>query len=90
MVIFQFDVNYCCLQNGLFGEGTYLSSEMGVSMPYAPTGQSWQHSVIGDRLSLIAVCEIINDDSVKCQIKGIVTVTLIDITYNCHTYRHNI
>ena len=58
-------------QNGLFGEGTYLSSELSVSMPYAPTGSFWKKSLIGVKASLIAVCEIIPKYSgVKCQVKG--------------------
>lgn len=58
-------------KNALFGEGTYLSSELSVSMPYAPAGSAWDHSKIGDRLSCIAVCEMIDDASVKCQSKEV-------------------
>lgn len=61
---------YTFFQNSLFGEGTYLSGELSVSMPYAPTGKSWEKSSLGDRLSVIAVAEIIDDPSVKCQVKG--------------------
>lgn len=57
-------------QTALFGEGTYLSGELSVSMPYAPTGTGWNRSRIGHMLSCVAVCEIIDDPSVKCQIKG--------------------
>ncbi len=57
-------------QNALFGEGVYLSGELSVSMPYAPTGTGWKKSHLGSMLSCVAVCEIIDDPSVKCQIKG--------------------
>ena len=57
-------------QNALFGEGVYLSGELSVSMPYAPTGTGWRRSLLGSMLSCVAVCEMIDDPSVKCQIKG--------------------
>ncbi len=62
--------NFVPLQNALFGEGTYLSGELSVSMPYAPTGTGWSKSSIGHMLSCVAVCEIIDDPSVKCQVTG--------------------
>ncbi|XP_074650599.1 protein mono-ADP-ribosyltransferase PARP16-like [Tubulanus polymorphus] len=54
-------------KNALFGEGIYLSSELTVTMPYCPTGHGWEHSVLGDKLSCVAVCETIDHPSVKCQ-----------------------
>ena len=58
-------------QNALFGEGIYLSSELSVSMAYSPTGAGWDKSVLGDRLSCFAVCQIIDDEKfVKCSSKG--------------------
>jgi len=57
-------------KNALFGEGTYLSAELSITLPYAPTGSGWTESILGDKLSCIAVCEIINDvSSVKCVVK---------------------
>lgn len=53
----------------MFGEGTYLSSELSVSMIYSPTGVAWDHSELGNRLSCVAVCEMIDDSAVKCQDK---------------------
>lgn len=53
-------------KNSLFGEGTYLSSELSVCMPYSQTGQGWAKSQIGDKLSCVAVCEIITDPKVRC------------------------
>lgn len=54
----------------VFGEGTYLSSELSVSLLYSPTGLGWDKSCLGHKLSCVAVCEIIDDDSVKCQVKN--------------------
>lgn len=56
-------------KNSVFGEGTYLSSELSVSLQYSPVGLSWQMSNVGNQLSCIAVCEIIDDPSVKCQMQ---------------------
>ncbi|ELU02619.1 hypothetical protein CAPTEDRAFT_64398, partial [Capitella teleta] len=57
-------------KNALFGEGTYLSAELSVCFPFAPTGTSWNRSLLGEKLSCIAVCEIIDDDSVYCHLKS--------------------
>ncbi|KAH9500858.1 Protein mono-ADP-ribosyltransferase parp16 [Bulinus truncatus] len=74
----RFDNFYSILHNGLnsyfnkvglFGEGTYLSSELSVSLIYSPNGEGWRNSCVGAQLSCVAVCEMIDDASVKCQIK---------------------
>lgn len=57
-------------KTSIFGEGTYLSGELSVSMIYSPSGQAWNHSEIGNKLSCVAVCEMIDDPSVKCQSKS--------------------
>ncbi|CAH1797792.1 unnamed protein product [Owenia fusiformis] len=54
----------------LYGEGTYLSSELSVSMSYSPGGKAWESSLLGDTLSCVAVCQIIDHPSVKCQVKS--------------------
>jgi len=54
----------------MFGEGTYLSSELSVCLHYSPNGTGWDHSVVGKQLSCVAVCEIIDDPSVKCKTHG--------------------
>ena len=56
-------------QVSLFGKGTYLSSELAVSIIYSPGGQGWPKSQIGSTLGCVAVCEMIDDTSVKCTIK---------------------
>jgi len=57
-------------KNSLYGEGTYLSSELSVSMPYAPSGKAWDKSRVGTRIACLAVCEMIDHASVKCQVKN--------------------
>ncbi|KAL8560609.1 hypothetical protein ACOMHN_062574 [Nucella lapillus] len=53
----------------LFGKGTYLSSELAVSMLYSPGGQGWKKSQLGSNLGCVAVCQMIDDASVKCTVK---------------------
>lgn len=52
-------------QKSLFGKGIYLSSELGVSLPYSPVGYGWGGSVLGSEMSCIALCELINHADVK-------------------------
>ena len=52
-----------------FGEGTYLSSELSVSLIYSQAGEAWSKSCLGAKLACVAVCEMIDEPSVKCQIK---------------------
>ncbi|KAK6192012.1 hypothetical protein SNE40_003568 [Patella caerulea] len=54
-------------KTSVFGEGTYLSGELGVSLNYSPSGYTWANSEIGKMFGLIAVCEMIDDPTVKCQ-----------------------
>ncbi|XP_028399236.1 protein mono-ADP-ribosyltransferase PARP16-like [Dendronephthya gigantea] len=70
---------YSILHNGLhahlnktslFGEGTYLSSDLNVSILYSKFGEGWKHSRLGNNLSCIAVCEIIDHPDVKRSVQG--------------------
>ncbi|XP_054693137.1 protein mono-ADP-ribosyltransferase PARP16 [Grus americana] len=56
-------------RTSLFGEGTYLTSDLSLALLYSPHGLGWQRSVLGSVLSCIAVCEIIDHPDVKCQVK---------------------
>lgn len=49
------------IKNSLYGEGTYLSQEPIVSLHFSPSCKSWDHSLIGQRMSALLVCETIND-----------------------------
>nr|XP_026647047.1 mono [ADP-ribose] polymerase PARP16 isoform X2 [Zonotrichia albicollis] len=53
----------------LFGEGTYLTSDLSLALLYSPHGLGWQRSALGSVLSCVAVCEIIDHPDVKCQVK---------------------
>ncbi|XP_034516705.1 protein mono-ADP-ribosyltransferase PARP16 isoform X5 [Ailuropoda melanoleuca] len=53
----------------LFGEGTYLTSDLSLALIYSPHGLGWQRSLLGPLLSCVAVCEVINHPDVKCQMK---------------------
>lgn len=56
-------------KNTLYGEGTYLSSDLAVSLPYSPAGRGWNRSMIGSPLSCVAVCAMLDHPDVKCQVK---------------------
>ncbi|XP_068814378.1 protein mono-ADP-ribosyltransferase PARP16 isoform X4 [Struthio camelus] len=56
-------------ETSLFGEGTYLTSDLSLALLYSPHGLGWQRSVLGSILSCVAVCEIIDHPDVKCQVK---------------------
>lgn len=52
----------------LFGSGIYLSNEISICTNFAPFGETWKKSVLGNKLSIIALCEVINDEEeVKCK-----------------------
>ncbi|XP_064123461.1 protein mono-ADP-ribosyltransferase PARP16 isoform X3 [Loxodonta africana] len=53
----------------LFGEGTYLTSDLSLALIYSPHGHGWQRSLLGPLLSCVAVCEVIDHPDVKCQTK---------------------
>ncbi|GLG99731.1 Poly [ADP-ribose] polymerase [Gryllus bimaculatus] len=57
-------------KNALFGRGIYLSSELSVSLPYSPMGYGWGRSLLGDQMSCVALCEMIDHPDVKCQSEG--------------------
>lgn len=56
-------------KTSLFGEGTYLTSDMSLALIYSPYGHGWQRSLLGLILSCVAVCEVIDHPDVKCQTK---------------------
>ncbi|XP_067999596.1 protein mono-ADP-ribosyltransferase PARP16 isoform X2 [Melanerpes formicivorus] len=56
-------------ETSLFGEGTYLTSDLSLALLYSPHGLGWQRSALGSILSCVAVCEIIDHPDVKCQVK---------------------
>ena len=38
-------------------------------MPYTMSGEVWKHSGLGEQLSCVAVCEILNHPLVKCKVE---------------------
>ncbi|XP_069767958.1 protein mono-ADP-ribosyltransferase PARP16 isoform X2 [Narcine bancroftii] len=70
-----YSIIHCGLQchlnkTSLFGEGTYLTSDLSLALLYSPNGNGWNRSILGSVLSCVAVCEIIDHPDVKCQVKG--------------------
>uniref|UniRef100_A0A1A8EVY4 Poly [ADP-ribose] polymerase n=1 Tax=Nothobranchius korthausae TaxID=1143690 RepID=A0A1A8EVY4_9TELE len=56
-------------KNSVFGEGTYLTSDLSMALLYSPHGSSWRESILGPLLSCVALCEVIDHPDVKCQVK---------------------
>lgn len=65
----------CCVQNSVFGEGTYLTSDLSMAVLYSPHSSGWRESLLGPLLSCVALCEVIDHPDVKCQVKkkGVLT-----------------
>lgn len=57
------------VQNSVFGEGTYLTSDLSMAVLYSPHSSGWQESLLGPLLSCVALCEVIDHPDVKCQVK---------------------
>lgn len=57
------------MQNSVFGEGTYLTSDLSMALLYSPHSSGWQESLLGPLLSCVALCEVIDHPDVKCQVK---------------------
>uniref|UniRef100_A0A3Q3FDD4 Poly [ADP-ribose] polymerase n=1 Tax=Labrus bergylta TaxID=56723 RepID=A0A3Q3FDD4_9LABR len=53
----------------LFGEGTYLTSDLSMAVLYSPHSSGWRESLLGPLLSCVALCEVIDHPDVKCQVK---------------------
>ncbi|KAG8575035.1 hypothetical protein GDO81_009419 [Engystomops pustulosus] len=56
-------------KTSLFGEGTYLTSDLSLALLYSPHGHGWARSILGPILSCVAMCEVIDHPDVKCQVK---------------------
>lgn len=56
-------------QNSVFGEGTYLTSDLSMALLYSPHSSGWQESLLGPLLSCVALCQVIDHPDVKCQVK---------------------
>ncbi|KAG9341897.1 hypothetical protein JZ751_018214 [Albula glossodonta] len=57
-------------KTSLFGEGTYLTSDLSMAVLYSPHGNGWRESLLGPLLSCIAMCEIIDHPDVKARARN--------------------
>lgn len=69
-VLFFFNYFFVEFKVGIFGEGIYLSDDLSVTMPYTKSGMVWSHSQIGEQISCVALCELIDHPGVKCQVEN--------------------
>lgn len=60
---------YLYVQTSVFGEGTYLTSDLSMALLYSPHSSGWRESLLGPLLSCVALCEVIDHPDVKCQVK---------------------
>jgi poly[ADP-ribose] polymerase 16 len=44
----------------VFGEGTYLSSDIGVCMNFTKGALVWARSRLGEKLACVCVCEVVD------------------------------
>ena len=51
-------------QVSAFGEGTYLSTDLGVCLNWSPSGALWPKSLLAPTASCVAVCEVVKHPSV--------------------------
>eukprot|EP01134_Creolimax_fragrantissima_P000222 CFRG0222T1 len=49
----------------LYGEGTYLSSDLAVASSFAPSTGVWNQSMLASRMTCVCACEVINHPDVK-------------------------
>jgi len=49
----------------LFGEGIYLSEDLGVCLTYSSRGVSWPRSLLGNSVSCLALAQVLDHPSVK-------------------------
>lgn len=52
-------LDWFLFQTAAFGEGTYLSSELGVCLNWSPGGALWPKSALPHIASCVAVCEVV-------------------------------
>jgi len=58
------------MKNGIFGEGVYLTDDLAITMPYTKSGIVWDHTTLGEQVSCVAFCELIDHPGVKCQVEN--------------------
>jgi hypothetical protein len=68
ITVTQLSILFIFPQNSLFGQGIYLSSQLGICLIYSPYSAGWGGSCVGSELSIVSLCSIVDDpDQVKCQ-----------------------
>ncbi|OAE31484.1 hypothetical protein AXG93_1670s1020 [Marchantia polymorpha subsp. ruderalis] len=54
-------------RNGaMFGEGVYLSTDLSVALTFSKSGESWERSCLGSKVSYVLLCEIARGEGVEC------------------------
>ncbi|KAG6547960.1 hypothetical protein Mapa_010781 [Marchantia paleacea] len=54
-------------RNGaMYGEGVYLSTDLSVALTFSKSGESWERSCLGSKVSYVLLCEIARGEGVEC------------------------
>ncbi len=64
-------VAFSQMKVALFGEGTYLSTDIGVCANFTKASRAWRSSTMGDSLSAVVVCEVVHHPDVKFPSKDV-------------------
>ncbi|XP_019855808.1 PREDICTED: mono [ADP-ribose] polymerase PARP16-like [Amphimedon queenslandica] len=54
---------------GIFGEGTYLSTDLSVCMNFSPSATSWTKSSLPPLCSMMAVCEVVSHPDIRSRVQ---------------------
>lgn len=49
----------------MYGEGTYLSTDLAVCMNFSPSATIWKNSRLPPLCSMVAVCEVVNSPEIR-------------------------
>ncbi|XP_076644301.1 protein mono-ADP-ribosyltransferase PARP16-like [Halictus rubicundus] len=63
--IIHYGLQQSMCKKPLFGKRMYLSNELAVSLPYSPVGYGWGGSILGNEMSCIALCELVDHVDIK-------------------------
>ena len=64
-LILYLNMSIQLVQVSLFGEGIYLSEDLGVCLTYSSRGVGWTRSQLGNSVSCLALAQVIDHPSVK-------------------------
>lgn len=49
----------------MFGDGTYLSTDLGVCTNFSPSANTWPNGLLPPLSSMVAVCEVVSHPEIR-------------------------